>query len=66
MHRGEDPEPKGTLVASGVNLLVVGSMKYALTELASLVAVKFGPMLVRYKEFALMVHNHRAWIGHGA
>jgi hypothetical protein len=47
MQRGEDPEPKGTLVASGVNLLLVGSMKYALTELASLVAVKFGPAFAR-------------------
>jgi len=47
MHRGEEPAPKGTLVTSGVSLLVVGSMKNALTELASLVAVKFGPAFAR-------------------
>jgi hypothetical protein len=52
MHRGEDPEPKGTLFEfapdeSDVNLLVVGSIKNALTELASLVAVKFGPEFAR-------------------
>ena len=49
MHCGEDPEPKGTLVAIGVNRPVVGSMKKALTELASLVGVRSGPIFARYR-----------------
>ncbi len=54
MHCGVEPEPKRTLVPlappdSDVNLPVVGSMKNALTELAGLVGVKFGPWLARYR-----------------
>ena len=47
MQRGEDPEPKGTVVATGVRKPVVGSMKKALTELASLLGVRFGPIFAR-------------------
>ncbi len=47
MQRGEDPAPNGTVVVIGVSLPVVGSMKKALTELASLLGVRFGPMFVR-------------------
>ena len=47
MQVGEAPAPKGTVVAIGVNLPVVGSMKNALTELAELLGVRFGPKFVR-------------------
>ena len=38
-------------------------MKKALTELAGLVGVRFGPWLVRYKELALVIDHHRPRIG---
>ena len=47
MQRGEDPEPKGTVVVIWVRKPVVGSMKKALTELASLLGVRFGPIFAR-------------------
>ena len=53
MQRGPDPAPKGTPFdavpdVNGCSRPVVGVMKNALTVLAGLLGVKFGPRLAMY------------------